>query len=100
MIRGLGLLVWLRRTWRYREEFAGPGKNFTTTTGCEQAVVADAVKAPWQDMQEKPADELVGPERHDLLALSTEMSRHVLAYNMKRVIAILGTGPLMQTIPA
>jgi hypothetical protein len=26
------------------------------------------------------------------------MSVHVLAYNMKRVIAIPGTGPLMQTI--
>ena len=28
----------------------------------------------------------------------TEMSLHVLAYNMKRVIAILGVGPLMQAI--
>ena len=30
----------------------------------------------------------------------TEMSLHVLAYNMKRVIAILGVGPLMQAIRA
>jgi transposase len=28
----------------------------------------------------------------------TEMSLHVLAYNMKRVIAILGVGALMQAI--
>ena len=30
----------------------------------------------------------------------TEMSPHVLAYNVKRVIAILGAGPLMQAIRA
>jgi transposase len=28
----------------------------------------------------------------------TEMSLHVLAYNMKRVIAITGIGPLLQAI--
>ena len=30
----------------------------------------------------------------------TEMSLHVLAYNLKRVIAILGTGPLIAAIAA
>jgi transposase len=30
-----------------------------------------------------------------LKKVSTEMSLHALAYNMKRVIAILGTGPLV-----
>ena len=30
----------------------------------------------------------------------TEMSLHVLAYNLKRVIAILGAGPLIQMIRA
>jgi hypothetical protein len=30
----------------------------------------------------------------------TEMSLHVLAYNMKRVIAIIGVGPLMESIRA
>jgi hypothetical protein len=30
----------------------------------------------------------------------TEMSLHVLAYNVKRVIAIVGAGPLMQAIQA
>lgn len=33
-----------------------------------------------------------------LKRVSTEMSLHVLAYNMKRVIAILGVGPLMKAI--
>ena len=35
-----------------------------------------------------------------LKRVSTEMSLHVLAYNMKRVIAILGVGPLMAAIRA
>ncbi len=30
----------------------------------------------------------------------TEMSLYVLAYNLKRMIAILGAGPLMQAIRA
>jgi len=30
----------------------------------------------------------------------TEMSLHVLAYNLKRMIAILGVGPLMAAIRA
>jgi transposase len=32
--------------------------------------------------------------------VATEMSLHVLAYNLKRVIKILGAGPLMQAIRA
>ena len=32
--------------------------------------------------------------------VTTEMSLHVLAYNLKRVIAILGTGPLITTLRA
>jgi len=35
-----------------------------------------------------------------LPCVSTEMSLHVLAYNMKRVMNILGTGPLMTAIRA
>jgi transposase len=35
-----------------------------------------------------------------LKRVSTEMSLHVLAYNIKRVIAILGVGPLLQAIQA
>jgi hypothetical protein len=32
--------------------------------------------------------------------VKTEMSLHVLAYNLKRMIAILGTQPLMEAIRA
>jgi hypothetical protein len=32
--------------------------------------------------------------------VKTEMSLHVLAYNLKRVIAIIGVGPLMEAIKA
>jgi len=35
-----------------------------------------------------------------LAKVRTEMSLHVLAYNVKRMIAILGTGPLIQAIRA
>jgi transposase len=35
-----------------------------------------------------------------LKRVSTEMSLHVLTYNLKRVIAILGVGPLLQAIRA
>ena len=32
--------------------------------------------------------------------VSTEMSLHLLAYNLKRVMKILGTAPLMQALGA
>ena len=32
--------------------------------------------------------------------VSTEMSLHVLAYNLKRMTAILGVGPLIQAMRA
>ena len=35
-----------------------------------------------------------------LQKVKTEMSLHVLAYNLKRMIAILGVQPLMQAIRA
>jgi hypothetical protein len=35
-----------------------------------------------------------------LKRVSTEMSLQVLAYNMKRVLAVLGTEPLLQAIQA
>src|SRR5229473_4989275 len=37
----------------------------------EQAVVADAVEARRQDVDQESADELGGSERHDLLAITT-----------------------------
>ncbi len=35
----------------------------------EQAVVADAMEAARQDVEQEPTDELVGGERHDALAV-------------------------------
>jgi hypothetical protein len=35
-----------------------------------------------------------------LKRVGTEMSLHVLAYNIKRVIGIIGVGPLLQAIRA
>ena len=35
-----------------------------------------------------------------LKRVGTEMSLHVLAYNLKRVIAIKGVGPLLAAIPS
>jgi hypothetical protein len=35
-----------------------------------------------------------------LKRVRTEMSLHILAYNIKRVIAIIGVGPLLQAIRA
>ena len=35
-----------------------------------------------------------------LKQVGTEMSLQVLAYNMKRVLAMIGTGPLLQAIRA
>jgi hypothetical protein len=37
----------------------------------EQAVMANAVEAMWQDMEQEAADELVRRERHDALSLRT-----------------------------
>ena len=36
----------------------------------QQAVVADAVEAAWQHMDQKPADELVGCQRHPLVSIA------------------------------
>src|SRR5215468_9692159 len=36
----------------------------------EQAVVADAVEAVWQDVNEEAADELVGGKRHRLVSIA------------------------------
>ena len=69
MIRRLGPLVRFR-SWRWcGGELAGTGKIVATTTAGEQAVVTDAVEPARQNVKQEPADELVGGERHDLVAL-------------------------------
>ena len=40
------------------------------------------------------------PLQVQLPNVKTEISLHILAYNMKRVMAVLGTRPLMEAIRA
>jgi hypothetical protein len=46
------------------QELARPRDRLGAITGGEQAVVADAVEAAWQHVDEKPANELADVERH------------------------------------
>src|SRR6476619_1880764 len=65
--RALWLIV--VRWRRDGQQRAGePEAGFARGAG-EQAVVADAVEAARQEMEEKAADELVGRERDDLLPI-------------------------------
>ena len=66
-----GRLLRLGRFWRGRhgQEFAGAGEAGLAGGAGEQTIVADAVEAARQDMQQEAAHELVGVQRHDLLAL-------------------------------
>lgn len=51
------------------QEFAGKREAGLAGGAGEQAVVADAVEAARQDMEQEAANELVGAKRHDLLAI-------------------------------
>ncbi len=68
----IGRLCGLDRLWRRRrrgQQLAGAGDVGLACRAGEQSVVPDAMKAERQDMQQEAAHELVGIERHDLLAL-------------------------------
>src|SRR5947207_114919 len=54
---------------RHREQFAGARNVLGTLAAGEQAVIADAVEASGQDVDQEPADELVGWERHCFVTL-------------------------------
>ena len=54
--------------WRDAEQLAGAGEVLGAPAIGEQAVVADAVEAAGQHVDEEAADELVAGQRHDLLA--------------------------------
>jgi hypothetical protein len=62
-IPGLGLCR------RYVKQAARPGDVVGARAAGEQSVVADAVEAVRQDVDEEAADELAGGECHDLLAI-------------------------------
>ena len=58
-----------RRGWvGYAEELAGQCDIVGPVAVGEEAVVTDAVKPVGQDMDQEAADELVGVERHQLVA--------------------------------
>lgn len=63
----IGDLIFWR--WRDLQQFAGERDIGLVRGTSEQAVMADTVEAGWQDMEQEPADELVGGQRHDLLAV-------------------------------
>ena len=56
---------------RWREQLAGADDILGTFAAGQQAIVADAVEACGQHVHQETADELVGGERHDLVALGT-----------------------------
>ena len=59
------------RRWRHGKQFAGTRDIGLACGTGEQAVMADAVEATWQDMEQEAPDELVRREGHDALPLGT-----------------------------
>jgi hypothetical protein len=55
----------------HRKRFAGSRYMCLAGGTGEQAVMANAVEAMWQDMEQEAADELVRRERRDTLSLRT-----------------------------
>src|ERR1043166_3928142 len=67
MVGGIGRLVlWL---WR-GEQLAGARDICGAGGACEQTIVADAMEAVGQNVDEEAADELVCCERHALVAIA------------------------------
>lgn len=60
-----------RDFWRWCgydiQQFPHPGEAGLAAGTGQQAIMADAMKSPWQDMQHEAADELIRGECHDLL---------------------------------
>ena len=64
---------------RYGEPFADAGDVGLSRRAGEQPVVPNAVEAERQNMQQEATHELVGVERHDLMALKTPEGRALYA---------------------
>jgi hypothetical protein len=83
---------------RHAEKLAAASELLCTIAIAEEAVIADAMKALGQDMQQKAADKLIGGEGHDLLpivvaiVLPSEAHRAVLDVAQ----AIVGNGDAMR----
>src|ERR1019366_8940101 len=70
VVSGLGGLG-IARASRHGQQLTDPCDIVGAGAMSEQAVVADAMEAARQHVDEEAADELVGGERHDLLPLTT-----------------------------
>src|SRR3977135_1688396 len=66
-IDGVSLGIVVLRHW-HGEQFAGARDVVGAGRSGEQAVVADAVEALGQDVDQEAADELIGGERHPLVS--------------------------------
>src|SRR6516165_6140964 len=66
--RGIEGLDGIDEDKRWREQFADARDIASAGLAGEKAVVADAMEARRQDMQQEAADELVGIERHLLVS--------------------------------
>src|SRR5260370_32573303 len=64
---GVGCLDGIDWDEGYCEQFADTCDIAGAGLAGEEAVVADAVEARWQDMHQEAADKLVGIERHHLV---------------------------------
>ena len=65
-----GGVGWLALRFCNGEELAGTCDVVGARAFGEQAVVADAVQAFWQDVDKEAADEIEGPERHTLISIT------------------------------
>ena len=63
-------LVGLSLRGRRVEQLPCSGEVYATVSSGEEAVVADAMEAPRQDVDEETADELIGRKGHDLLPIA------------------------------
>src|SRR5580700_2593967 len=68
---GVGRFDGINGNYWQREQLASARDVVGAFAAGEQAIVADAMEACRQHVHEKAADELVGGERHDLVALAT-----------------------------
>ena len=68
---GGGCLDGIDREQWHGQHLAGARDVVGTDGAGEQAVVADAVEAAGQHVHQEAADELVGIERHQLVAIGT-----------------------------
>src|SRR5439155_22752707 len=54
--------------WRHREQFASVRNVFRSVAAGEQSIVSDAMEALWQHVDQEASDELLGRQRHRLVA--------------------------------